>query len=73
MAESVCLPNVDETGTLDDVNWLLSAHYIHDLQEIKVRHEKTFHLRQSLIKTGNSSEIPIKYPRFFDVDVLVSC
>lgn len=62
---------LNRKGTIDDVNWLLTAHYITDLDEIIVRHNATFHLRQDLIKAGHSIEIPVKYPRFFDVDDLV--
>lgn len=64
-------PTWNTTGTLDDVDWLVTAHYINDLDEIINRHQATFHLRQQLIKAGQSIEIPAKYPRFFDVDCLV--
>lgn len=63
--------SVDDSGTIDDVNWLESAHYIEYVDEIRVRHNKTFHIRQSMIKAGKSVQIPIQFPRFFDVDDLV--
>lgn len=67
-----CSPSLSKTGTVEDVSWLMTAHYIDDLDEIKIRHLKTFHLRQTLIKDEKSLEIPDQYPRFFDVDDLVS-
>lgn len=59
-------------GTDDDVLWLKTAHYIKDFDEIVERHTKTYHLRKKLIETGKSAEIPEQYPRYFDVDGLVS-
>lgn len=61
----------EETGTIDDVNWLINAHYIHDIDEIKIRHDKTFNIRQNLMKSGKSVQISEQFPRFFDVDDLV--
>lgn len=65
---AVVRPEELSSGCEEDVVWLSTADVKTDLPEILLRHKKTFELRRKL----DQIQILEKFPRFFDIQGLVS-